>query len=164
MLYKPKYCCNCSEKIERIDWTLLTSRRFCDVCAVENRRHDNLPRLTVAAGVLSLMFGFGTLLGGSSGSVTPVQTLSSSSEPEFKRERTIERKDDQPRLDNSLPVASAKATGNSSPDFAKTVSDKTIVDTVHYCGALTKKGTPCSRKVKTAGSRCYQHEGKPSVF
>jgi hypothetical protein len=28
-----------------------------------------------------------------------------------------------------------------------------------YCGAPTKKGTPCKRRVKKAGARCYQHKG-----
>jgi hypothetical protein len=31
---------------------------------------------------------------------------------------------------------------------------------VYYCGALTKKGTPCKHWVKKAGERCWQHRGK----
>ena len=33
----------------------------------------------------------------------------------------------------------------------------------YYCGAETKKGTPCSRKVK-GNVRCYQHEGMPAML
>lgn len=29
----------------------------------------------------------------------------------------------------------------------------------YYCGAPTKKGTACKRRVKAAGLRCYQHKG-----
>jgi hypothetical protein len=27
-----------------------------------------------------------------------------------------------------------------------------------YCGAMTKKGTACKRRVKNAGERCWQHK------
>lgn len=30
-----------------------------------------------------------------------------------------------------------------------------------YCGAPTKKGTACRRRVKKAGERCWQHKGRP---
>src|SRR5688572_554109 len=64
MLYRPNFCCNCGEKIERVEWNLLTSRRFCVVCSSENRRHDVLPRLAITAGTLALMFGIGSLWSG----------------------------------------------------------------------------------------------------
>lgn len=28
-----------------------------------------------------------------------------------------------------------------------------------YCGSPTKKGTPCKRRVKKPGDRCYLHKG-----
>lgn len=28
-----------------------------------------------------------------------------------------------------------------------------------YCGALTKKGTPCKRRVRKPGDHCYLHGG-----
>jgi hypothetical protein len=34
---------------------------------------------------------------------------------------------------------------------------------VYWCGAQTKKGTPCSRKVK-GGGRCWQHEGQAAML
>jgi hypothetical protein len=33
---------------------------------------------------------------------------------------------------------------------------------IYYCGAETKKGTPCSRRVK-GNVRCYQHVGMPAM-
>ena len=32
----------------------------------------------------------------------------------------------------------------------------------YYCGAATKKGTPCTRKVK-GGGRCWQHKGMEAM-
>jgi hypothetical protein len=34
---------------------------------------------------------------------------------------------------------------------------------VYICGAHTKKGTPCRRRVHAAGERCYQHKGMPAM-
>jgi hypothetical protein len=36
-------------------------------------------------------------------------------------------------------------------------------DEVYICGARTKKGTPCRRRVHFAGERCFQHKGMPAM-
>src|SRR5215218_3219365 len=54
MLYHPHFCCHCGEKIVRAKWTPMTSRRFCEFCAVEQKQHDLIPR---AAAVILLLFG-----------------------------------------------------------------------------------------------------------
>ncbi|HEY5446713.1 MAG TPA: hypothetical protein VIJ87_20095, partial [Pyrinomonadaceae bacterium] len=38
-----------------------------------------------------------------------------------------------------------------------------ITDDVYLCGARTKKGTPCSRRVH-GKVRCWQHTGMPSMI
>ncbi|MBK7707400.1 MAG: hypothetical protein IPJ30_17025 [Acidobacteria bacterium] len=60
MIYKPNFCCNCGEKIERVEWNFSNSRRFCDVCQTEFFVEDWLP--TVLAGVMAMigLFGVGT--------------------------------------------------------------------------------------------------------
>ena len=40
---------------------------------------------------------------------------------------------------------------------------KIISAPVYFCGAKTKKGRPCSRKVK-GGRRCWQHQGLKSMI
>ncbi len=161
MLYRPNYCCNCSEKIERVDWNLLTSRRFCDVCAVENKRHDHIPRIVVAGGLLSLMFGLGTLFGGNANSGPAVESLDTTP-VQHKTERNAVRNADPAGSGNLPSVATAANTVDRAIGPSQSInSNKPSQEKVYYCGALTKKGTPCSRKVKAAGLRCYQHEGKP---
>ena len=71
MLFKPNFCCGCGEKIQRAEWGILTSRRFCDVCAVENQGHEWLPRVVVLSAVLIGLFGFGSYLR-SGESVSPI--------------------------------------------------------------------------------------------
>ncbi len=153
MLYKPNFCCNCGEKIERIEWNLLTSRRFCPTCAVEHRRHDHAPKIAVAVGSLAVMFGIGSLWAGSgteSGAAESNPASIRSSVPAVERSKTAvaatvtsQQQETQPQV--STPAEPAASTANRAV-------------TAHFCGALTKKGTPCSRKVKARGLRCFQHE------
>jgi hypothetical protein len=35
---------------------------------------------------------------------------------------------------------------------------------IYICGARTKKGTPCHRRVPSAGERCFQHKGMPAIL
>ncbi len=154
MLYKPNFCCNCGEKIERIEWNLLTSRRFCPACAVEHQRYDHVPKAVVAVGSLALMFGIGSLWAGSAPvtdgpKASPVGIRSAVPAAEVPR-TTIAG----PIQDTPPPQAPAAAPNSEPEQSAKSAA------MAYYCGALTKKGTPCSRKVKTKGVRCFQHEGR----
>jgi hypothetical protein len=158
MLYRPNFCCNCGEKIERVEWNLLTSRRFCVVCSAENRAHDILPRLTVTAGALALMFGFGSLWSGSG-----------QAEPAVRQSPVGIKSSSPTTVQAGTPVNEVQAEIPSNPTVRTAEAVKgqtTVVDknaAKYFCGALTKKGTPCSRKVKAKGQRCFQHEGKPEA-
>jgi hypothetical protein len=161
MLYKPKFCCNCGEKIDRIEWNLLTSRRFCDVCSTEQKRHDNFPRAVVAGGLLALTFGFGSLFGGSNGAST-AQTLNAS--PAQLKAQAPEKQPESAPTQRAQITQSATFQPGQPADVSPSRQPETASpEKAYYCGALTKKGTPCSRKVKAPGSRCYQHEGKPAA-
>jgi hypothetical protein len=63
MFYRPKFCCECGEKIERVEWKLWTSRRFCEFCETEYKGHDLGIRAIVAGGAVLGIFGFSTYLG-----------------------------------------------------------------------------------------------------
>jgi hypothetical protein len=62
MFYTPKHCCECGEKIDRNEWKLLTSRRFCEICESEFKKQDWLLRALVGAGILGMVFGIGSFL------------------------------------------------------------------------------------------------------
>jgi hypothetical protein len=157
MLYRPNFCCNCGEKIERVDWHLTVSRRFCDACSVENRRFDYLPRIAVAGGALALMFGLGSFWGVSGENrVSPTAFKSASQAQEPQKPLQV--------AERAIPPAHSSGEAIILPPPADIVSAKRkAVEAKFFCGALTKKGTPCSRKVKARGSRCYQHEGRPEA-
>lgn len=65
MLYKPRFCCECGEKIEKTDWGLLDSRRFCAVCSSIHGLHDHIGRAIIGLGLLGVVFGIGSGLVGS---------------------------------------------------------------------------------------------------
>lgn len=164
MLYRPQFCCHCGEKIIRAKWTPLTSRRFCEFCAVEQKQHDLIPR---AAAIFLLLFGaagFASYFGASDSSESKrgsLKVAQLNSEPQRKppaRESVNTANGDRspaPGADNRDHPA------NSSPANTEQRSTRSNSSTeaVYYCGAMTKKGTPCTRRVKAPG-RCWQHPGQ----
>jgi hypothetical protein len=165
MFYRPNYCCHCGEKIDRARWTALTSRRFCEFCEIEQKQHDLLPR---AALILALLFGSAGL----------TSYLSSPGKADTTTRRTVSQ------VQESGPQASA---ANRTPEHGKVgtsaIQPPTPVDSpprgttanleqrpvpqnsstepVYFCGAMTKKGTPCTRRVRSKG-HCWQHGGQTS--
>lgn len=53
---------------------------------------------------------------------------------------------------------------NQAKHAAQTVTFETRAEaettTPAFCGAMTKKNTPCRNKVKAAGYRCHLHAGR----
>jgi hypothetical protein len=66
------------------------------------------------------------------------------------------RKDTPPIIINRTIVTN-ETTAASTP-LAVATSDE-----VYVCGARTKKGTPCSRRVH-GPTRCWQHKGLPAML
>lgn len=158
MLYRPAFCCNCGEKIVREDWRLWTSRRFCALCATEHQGVDLLPKIIVGVGILAIVFAFANGFDRAKPSATESSILVQKPKPNLKPAPLFseEAASSGPSGNTSKPVSnqSAKKDAEQSeqPQREKPTSD----ETVYYCGAITKKGTPCTRRVKTKGF-CWQH-------
>ncbi|HEX9961513.1 MAG TPA: hypothetical protein VGB00_11305, partial [Pyrinomonadaceae bacterium] len=60
---------------------------------------------------------------------------------------------DPKSLENLRLQTSAKSADKQNP----------ATEAVYFCGAPTKKGTPCSRRVK-GGGRCWQHAGQTALL
>ena len=58
-----------------------------------------------------------------------------------------------------LVIQRPAAAQSSSPTQPVT----TIEEKTYICGARTKKGTPCSRRVR-GPVRCWQHKGAPAML
>lgn len=171
MFFKPNFCCNCGEKIKRAEWKILTSRRFCDVCEVEHKEHEWLPRAVVIASVLVGVFGIGSYLkSADQAHVAPlkgrlsddaVQKLAVGAKPpaSIKQAEPVspDREIKAANVAADLPVRASLTRDRISPNSASG-------EPVFHCGAMTKKGKPCSRRIKTKGERCWQHVGQPSAL
>ena len=163
MLYRPNYCCHCGEKIERAKWTPLTSRRFCDFCEIEQKQHDLLPRVVLLVAVLLGAAGLTSYLGRSDQTSSTAQ--STASRPREPNSERIRSTGTEP-APTAKPSESLSAERPGSQNVAANLEQRRVppissTEPVHYCGALTKKGTPCTRRVKSKG-RCWQHAGQRS--
>jgi len=162
MLFRPKYCANWGEKIERTEWGPLTSRRFCAVCESEFKGQDLIPRAIVVVGFLAGVIGVGAY-------------MRSGSEPQpataFRQpvKAAVQPEKSPAAVTNaaSIPPASEQpaAPATKLPPQAMSLAavPKVEAEDVYICGAETKKGTPCSRRVK-GNTRCYQHKGMPAML
>ena len=166
MIYRPNFCCSCGEKIERVSWPLLASRRFCDVCHTENQLYDWLPRIIVMLGLIL----------GAAGLVSfykPIQRVENTASRTFAATISQKPKPSASEIDTTPAPIQQSQTGsipniptqqaNSAPIASKPAPAVKETDAVYYCGAMTKKGTPCTRRVKRRGERCWQHQGLPAM-
>ena len=171
MFYKPKFCCHCGEKIERSDWRLWTSRRFCEFCETEFKGEQLFKSAAAAACLLIGALGMAGLFrqqpaSRNEASAAPA-TYSKPAAFAPAAPASAEIRNAKPPADvttgeeaiadssgvQSYP-APAEVKTSEQPVRAKKSSDKTA----YFCGATTKKGTPCSRRVRTKGIRCWQHD------
>ncbi|MEZ5308696.1 MAG: hypothetical protein R2684_16245 [Pyrinomonadaceae bacterium] len=168
MFGKPNYCCNCGDKVERIEWHVWNSRRFCELCETQFQFDEWWPRgalfLVLVLGITGIGFHFGEE------KVAPISETGSFSRPQKLKSASSQRvgvsadgnsRDQSENLSPEIPpdapptpVAVRPRKEVYEPKREAAVKE----EPVFYCGALTKKGTPCSRKVKSEGEHCWQHK------
>ena len=170
MLYKPNFCCHCGEKVERMQWKLWTSQRFCENCEKDFRREEWSPTFLLGLSMLFGLIGFGSFLKTpekpltigtnqfgirSSNRTQNVKALRNGPDPNVPN---TERPGPAMNQDSAKegPQKPQKAALNDQPQDLS-------AEPVYFCGAQTKKGTACTRKVK-GGGRCWQHAGQPAML
>jgi hypothetical protein len=163
MLYRPNFCCNCGEKIERVEWKLFTSRKYCDLCQSELRYKDigikaaGVLGLLLSIAIVSNIFGPPATRQSQLAKAQTSRSLAEKVEPQSNFNTTPA----QPKQSQSVADPSGKPT--VAPQVADQKPSNRLPEPVYYCGAATKKGTPCSRRVKRPGERCWQHMGMPAM-
>ena len=143
-MYKPNFCCECGERVLRPRRRFWTSRRFCRGCAPRFRRAGLKGALLLSASLFLPGFLVGRLL--------------SPPPPPLVVERgaqTAAPLPPSPLKSQPQPAYGPDGTANERPTELQEV--------VYICGARTKKGTPCQRRVRGPG-RCWQHKGKPAML
>ncbi len=159
LLFRPKFCANCGEKVVRDDWHIWTSGRFCELCETEFQGREMAWRAACVGAVLlaaAVSFAFVApakpvetrLVPAGTSPGTPKALLSKTESAKLPanqvKEQVVERQTSQ-----------AVPTQEQKPEVAAS-------EPTYMCGAETKKGTPCTRKVK-GNVRCWQHRGMPAI-
>ena len=169
-MYRPNFCSECGERVARARWRLWTSRRFCPQCARRLRRKRLAAPLLSAATLLGAGFVFGRMLRPSPPplvvergtlNLAPVPAGDAPRRPgDGKREdATANREDPTARRED----AAAKPEPSYGPDGTAGERPTDPEEVVYICGARTKKGTPCQRRVR-GPFRCWQHRGLPAML
>jgi len=172
MFYTPKFCCNCGEKIERATKSLTDSSRFCDVC-----KHDFvLPRALpiVFVGLMAMfgIFGIGSNWRNGDKPLN-VSTKQFAANPSNASKNPANNASQVSSNSSVQQLAQANNVQTNVPQTANLTTKPRVKqnetaplsaeETVYFCGAPTKKGTPCSRRVK-GGGRCWQHKGQTALL
>lgn len=149
-MYRPNFCAECGERLVRKSWRALFSGRFCVACARKRGRAVIAKPIAILAITAISSFALGRYVR------PPAPPL------------LIQRAGNSPLFD--LPVnlnEAARATTRKENDSTRqeaAVPGQAADEKAYICGARTKKGTPCHRRVHVAGERCFQHKGMPAIL
>ncbi len=172
MLYKPNYCCNCGEKIERAIPSITDSRRFCDVCKHDFVLHRSLPPAFVVLMAIFGIFGIGSYWRNTNKpsvsaprqfAVNPSNTGKSASNNASRDGSNLNAPAANTVGNVQTKTAATPILTNNQPAKPNAAPTAPTSETVYFCGAPTKKGTPCSRRVR-GGGRCWQHKGLEAML
>lgn len=152
-MYKPNFCAECGTRLGRATWRLWISRRFCDDCGARFRKAELALPFLLCAGLLIAGFSFGRYL-----RPAPPPLI-------------VQRFARSPLSDIPIAIASG-APAAQLPNSSNAPAGNPVAPTnqtggpeevIYICGARTRKGTPCSRRVH-GPVRCWQHKGMPAML
>ena len=145
-MHRPNFCVECGERLARRGWRTLLNSYLCGDCARRLGRSGWVKPIAIISVVAFSAFAVGR--------------YSRQPAPPLLIQRTANSPlSDLPVNPNDAARASRKESNATSPG----VDVSNIDDPGYICGARTKKGTPCHRRVHAAGERCFQHKGLPAM-
>ena len=138
------FCANCGARLTSKGWRASLRGARCPDCATRLGHKAMKPIVLVALLAIGA-FAFG-------------RYLRQPPPPLIIHRAANSPLSDTPTTFDELTIAKATAS-NSNVSAAGLTTD----DAVYICGARTKKGTPCRRRVHAAGDRCFQHKGMAAM-
>lgn len=158
-MYKPNFCAECGNRIERLRWRIWTSRKFCQSCAPRFRRARILfPFLGAAA-----LFSLGLAAGRAARPAQPPLIISRNDTNALAPIPPTKAGTQEDGGGNAAQTQTPKPEQSYGPDGTLTERPTDPNEIVSICGARTKKGTPCQRRVRGTG-RCWQHIGMAAII
>jgi hypothetical protein len=140
------FCVECGEPLSRKGWRARLGGQLCGDCRQKLGSLTGFRPIVVVIVVAVAAFTIGKHL-----QPAPPPLI-------------IQRAANSPLSDAPVNFNSqaAKETRVANPDANST--NAPVDDAVYICGARTKKGTPCHRRVHAAGERCFQHKGMTAML
>jgi hypothetical protein len=142
---RSNFCANCGARLARKGWRSWLAGARCDDCALRLGR-GMTKRFVILAASATAAFAFGRYL-------RPAP-------PPLIIHRAANSPLSDVPVDFNAQTNRTMRTSNSNSMQTGLTAD----DTAYICGARTKKGTPCRRRVHAAGERCYQHKGMAAIL
>jgi hypothetical protein len=170
-LYKPNFCVECGERVLRERWRVWTSRRYCASCEVRFRRGWRAPLFLACALVLT-GFAAGRWMRPAPPPLTiergalPLPALIAKGTTVQPNGATKPSDADDATTGGATVNGVTNGVGDATRAGLGVAAEELPTDpneVVSICGARTKKGTPCQRRVRGTG-RCYQHRGLPAML
>ncbi len=143
----------------RARWRVWTTRRFCRECGRRFRR----VRLGEALVLACALFGPGFLLGRLMRPPPPPLVLESGATRLAPLAVDEAGGAGEVRGGEPSKPEQAKPEPAYGPDGTAGERPTDPAEVVYVCGARTKKGTPCQRRVRGPG-RCWQHRGMNAIL
>ncbi|MCA1818083.1 MAG: hypothetical protein LC746_17185 [Acidobacteria bacterium] len=180
-MYKPNFCCDCGERVLRERWRAWTSRRHCAACESRHRRVWIAPLFTACA-LAAAGFAAGRLMRPAppplvlargalplpalvaKGATYTTQTATGAGAP--RSGETTDGSSQRGGATTSNGADGSASNSNPTPaglGFPASEPPTDPNEVISICGARTKKGTPCQRRVRGTG-RCWQHTGMPAMI
>lgn len=138
------FCRNCGARLTRKGWRMWIRGALCDDCARRPGVNTRGRTIVVIGLLAAATFAFG-------------RYLRPSPPPLIIHRPANSQLSDAP-LD--LNTFTRRGASTSNPNVPP---PSTADETAYMCGARTRKGTPCRRRVHVAGERCYQHKGRTAM-
>jgi hypothetical protein len=149
-VHHPNFCVECGERLTRRGWRAwpaLLDPHFCKDCRRRLGRNWVKP-IAIMSVVAISAFAFGKY------SRQPAPPLL------IQRVANSPLSDSPVTQNESDRASTRKESGATTPGG----TPSNIDEPGYICGARTKKGTPCHRRVHAAGERCFQHKGMPAIL
>ena len=146
-MQRANFCVECGERLARNGWSVRLGDRLCGHCARRFGTFARFRSLAIFVAMVAAAFALGRYM-----RPAPPPLI-------------IQRLANSPLSDSPVELDAISRASDSNRDDLQNRNHSASVteDEGYVCGARTRKGTPCRRRVHAPGQRCFQHKGLPAM-
>ena len=156
-MHRHNFCAECGARLARKGWRAWIAGPICDPCKLRLGKPGPVRSLAAVAIMAIAAFALGRYL---RPAPPPLVVQRTANSPLSDLPANFNAAGKAATLNARSQAGAAQIDNDTSTASSTGLSD----DAIYICGARTRKGTPCQRRVHAAGERCYQHKGKPAIL